>query len=288
MAAGVIILLVLTIGSILVAVVIFLPRRQVRKLEESQKYRFDAENEARRTVVQAVGGALLLGGVYFTYRNLAVAERTLSLNREGQYADRLAKAIDLLSSDRMDSRVGAVYVLEALANESETHHGPVIEILRNFIHERVPAGKTPNSVEEKGVSKMLDSPPDVIAAITVIARRNRSDLEKHLDFISVRLALGGLDLSGAHFGKTFVSGTQIVNVFLKDANLEEATFMGSDLFSLNLTQAHARKSRWLGCTISSLWANGVRPAWSGVPGIGLRLVRISASELGGRHRLLLF
>src|SRR5882672_10600010 len=77
-----------------------LPQRQVTSVF-SVKDRLDLETKARQTMAQIIGGAVLLGGLYFTAQTLRVSQETLQINQktlqttqEGQITDRFTKAID--------------------------------------------------------------------------------------------------------------------------------------------------------------------------------------------------
>ncbi|MGH3129712.1 MAG: hypothetical protein ACRDNX_02740, partial [Gaiellaceae bacterium] len=100
--------------------------------------RLKAENDIRSTLVQALAGAILLAGLYFTARTLQVNTRTLEVNREGQITDRFTRAIDQLGQpgdDKLAVRLGGIYALERIARDSREDHGPVIEVLTAFVRE---------------------------------------------------------------------------------------------------------------------------------------------------------
>src|SRR6266699_1679624 len=70
-------------------------------------------NEARSTLVQAIGGLILLIGVFFTWRSIRATEKNLIVSQkataknleiaeEGLVTQRFSKAIELLGSDKVD------------------------------------------------------------------------------------------------------------------------------------------------------------------------------------------
>ena len=77
--------------------------------------RLKAENDIRTTLLQALAGATLLVGLYFT-------GRTFQLNREGQVTERFTRAIDQLGSDKLDVRLGGI----SRSSDSHTHRGSII------------------------------------------------------------------------------------------------------------------------------------------------------------------
>ena len=55
------------------------------------KDRFNSENEARKTLATMLGAIMVLGGAYFTWRNIKLVQ-------EGQITDRFTKAIEQLGA----------------------------------------------------------------------------------------------------------------------------------------------------------------------------------------------
>jgi hypothetical protein len=74
----------------------------------SDAARLKADNDVRATLLQALAGAFLLLGLYFS-------GRTLQLNRQGQITERFTRAIDQLGHQTLDVRLGSIYALERIA-----------------------------------------------------------------------------------------------------------------------------------------------------------------------------
>ncbi len=66
--------------------------------------RAKAVNDIRTTLLQGLGGAALLVGAYFTWRQLQVA-------REGQLTERFTTAVGQLSNPSVDVRLGGILVV---------------------------------------------------------------------------------------------------------------------------------------------------------------------------------
>jgi hypothetical protein len=111
-------------------------------LDLKDRIKFENDLRANRiqvitTVVQALGGIAVLIGIYFAWANLKIAQedqqntlntqseniknqtKTLVITEEGQITDRFSKAIDQLGSDKLEIRLGGIYALERIAQESE-------------------------------------------------------------------------------------------------------------------------------------------------------------------------
>lgn len=113
-----------------------LPQRQIEQVQGLEpKERFDRINEARKTLATILGGVVLLAGFFGTWQNLRVAQENLRVSQEGQITDRFTKAIEQLGAvdkdgnPRLDVRLGRIYSLERIANDSEKDHWPIMEVL---------------------------------------------------------------------------------------------------------------------------------------------------------------
>jgi hypothetical protein len=121
----------------------------------------------KKDLIQALGlimaGLAGAGGIYFTWRNLAMTKRNmedtqettqrqldaaqaqLRIAQEGQVTERFTKAIDQLGEEddndepRLEIRIGGIYALERIAKHyqepSLEDYGPVMEILTAYIRE---------------------------------------------------------------------------------------------------------------------------------------------------------
>jgi hypothetical protein len=88
--------------------------------------RLNAVNNVRTTLLQAVGGAVVLFGAYATWRQVRVSQDGLNATREGQVTDRFSRAVDHLGSDKMDVRIGGIYALWRIADHSVRDHEAVV------------------------------------------------------------------------------------------------------------------------------------------------------------------
>jgi hypothetical protein len=146
-----------------------LPRRQVRKLDiqiHDPKDRADTEDNFRKTVGQALGGAVVLIGAAVAYLQFTqqqqAARDQLQASHDLLISNQVSKGFEQLASDKMAERLGGIYALEGVMNTSEQYHQPVVEALCAFVR---------NETTEKTVG---DRPAeDVQAALTVIGRRKQ-------------------------------------------------------------------------------------------------------------------
>src|SRR4051794_36749167 len=103
-----------------------------------------AENDVRTTLVQAVAGLAVAGGLVFTYRNFRQnqidqarrweeQDRTYRLNQSQQITETYAKAVEHLGHDEAPVRLGAMYSLERLAQDNHPRRQTVVDVLCAYL-----------------------------------------------------------------------------------------------------------------------------------------------------------
>lgn len=211
-----------------------------------------------RTMLVAIGAGAIAGlGLYYNHRNHRHAEKLFEhsqeqfaharekdreqaeLTREGQVTGRYVDAIKLLGSENLHERLGGIYGLERIMNDSERDHRTVVEVLSAFV--RLPAldRNRSNSNGEAGRGADEDSAeaapepfaPDVTAALTVLGRQ------------PVRPSHLVTDLRGA-----CLTGATIRDADLQDANLQGVELTGAQLDGVVLAGAHLASATLTGAT----------------------------------------
>jgi hypothetical protein len=130
-------------AAFLLLLLVKIPQWQVADLSGTDRDRFSAENEARRTFAQVVGGIGLVAGLYFTSLQVRSTQDTAAKNealtRDGQITDRYIKAVQQLGTTDPQNepvRIGAIFALERIARESKLDHWPIMELLTAFVRQR--------------------------------------------------------------------------------------------------------------------------------------------------------
>src|SRR5438309_9306486 len=152
-----------TAAWVVLVLIVLVPRFQVRGGELKEKERLDAENGARQAVVQLAGGVLLFTGAWITWaqlqeqhkanastasvaeqnlkltaENLKVTEENLRLTKQTQTTERFTRALDQINSERLQVRLGAIYLLGRISRDSPPDQWAIMEILTTFVRERSP------------------------------------------------------------------------------------------------------------------------------------------------------
>ena len=85
----------------------------------------------------------MFGTLYVTWRRVIAAERTaeaaqqtVAVAQEGQITERFTRAIEQLGSDKIAIRLGGIYALERVAQDSpDKDHRQVMQVLAAYVRE---------------------------------------------------------------------------------------------------------------------------------------------------------
>ena len=240
---------------------------------DATKKQFDASLEIVKAIVGSLGTlATIIGGIilYLNFRvanqnaataiktveianqNAAIANKTVELTASRLITERFSKAVEQLGSDKLEVRLGGIYSLERIAQDSDRDHWTIMEVLTAFVREKSPLelakSKTEESFVEHGLQQseiekqsLLQVKKDVQAALTVIGRRDgKKDQGKSLDLSRSNLGLANLrraDLINVNLIGANLSGVLLTNALLNHALLIRADFTDADLFFTKFNDA---------------------------------------------------
>jgi hypothetical protein len=242
------------------------------------KDRVTAVNAARQIAVATAVGTAAGIGLWF-------AARTYYLSRRGQLTDRYSRAIAQISSDKRTERLGGIYALEHLMDESPRDHNTVVEVLAAFVRERAPAAPLkPSSAEGDDPATAVQAEPerqtrpardlDVQAALTVLGRRP-SRIESH------RLNLAVTDLRDADLTKARLQGADLTGAQLRDANLRRAQLQGADMSWARMQDAHLNGAQLQNADLYHAHLQGAHLADAQLQDAGLTGAQLQKADLSG-------
>lgn len=169
-------------------------------------------------------------------------KKDLANARSSELNARFSTAVDLLAKGGWAAR-GAVYALEQLARDSETHHWPVIETLCGFVRElQRPSdfagfdGATERDVRQD-LAAYARLRHAAQAALAVIGRRDvkRDPAGSKLNLTGG--AFSGMTFAGGDFSGADFTGASLTNADFRDASVRSATFRDATLFTTNFMGA---------------------------------------------------
>jgi len=204
---------------------------------------------AAMTSAGVVGAMVFAGFTYLTtQQQVAIAQRQIGVAQDqigvaqqqnqvaeqAQFTERFTNAVDQLDRagpEHLQARLGGVYALERLARDSPRDHPTIIAVLSAFI------GATSRSLP----CDDLETPEDVSAALTVLARRETNhDNNLRIDLRGAKLSgadISGIDLTGADLRQTCMRSTTIMFAKLDEAKLDDADLRNAGVVDTSLNHA---------------------------------------------------
>jgi hypothetical protein len=250
--------------------------------------RLKLQNDARTTLLQGLGGAVLLLGAWLTYRQLVTNREQLQhavesnrqqreLDREqlrvaeqGQITERFTHAVDQLGSDRLDVRLGGIYALERIARDSPDDRRAIAEILSSYLRQRAP---WPPSVPGQYMAHApLDQIPmrqhwsiETQAAFTVVGRGSFADRG-----LWERIDIRVLDLSSTDLRRMHLTNAHLEAADLAGANLSGVAFFDTHLECVDLMDANLQDAILNGCYMNECWLHSANLKGATLGGTDLR------------------
>jgi hypothetical protein len=244
----------------------FVPRLQVKDLAaNAANEKFLAENEARKTIAQIIGGLAILIGLYSTNATLKVANQQASLTQgqldvaqdqfklaqeqfglaqSGQVTDRFNKATEQLGKDSsIAERLGALLAFKRLAVDSKPDSWRVMTLIAAWIQAKAP--RSPMAPPTR--SKL---PTDIQQALYVLNSRDVSQDHPGDDFLD----LSGTDLRGA-----YLYNANLASMWLDDINFDGANLTNADLHDSSVMGASFKGAHVEGANLR-VWEESASPA----------------------------
>jgi hypothetical protein len=228
----------LLLSPLLLWSVIEVPRWQASRvtLKDPEKY-FEAENKARSTLLQAVGGTFFFVTAYVGLKQLKVAEDNRKLTEDKNLTDRFVKAAEMLADrDRLEARLAGIYALGRIARDSPEDHWTVMQLLIAFIEDRT---------DESTIFAK-----DIPAALNVIGKRNVENNPKLVTGTGHQsVARLEFHIAYLHFSKLFLLNfdrASLKYVDLSRSLLRGVSFKGASFsnYSLHETWFLAGEVTW--------------------------------------------
>lgn len=274
-----------------------------------------AVTDARQGVLFSVGGCIAIFTLLISLSKHNLDRQSQELDRERQGLDRDAnrtsrytEAVKQLGTESSPSiRLGGIYALERIAQDSPRDRQTVLDVLCAFARERSSVAKM------VGADALIET--DVAAAVTVFGRRKfLTNNQVLFDLSSTYLAraqLSSANLAHTNFGFSNLGEAQLdragldqanlLNANLVSANLYGATLRSADLIRANLTRAnlgtadlshadfseaildiaHLGKSKLLQATLSMATMKGANLTGADLTGATLHGVDLTGAYLRG-------
>ncbi len=222
--------------------------------------------------LQSIGSLILGVTAYIAWCNLKVSE-------EKQIADKFSKAIDQLGSEgdeKIYIRLGGIYTLEQIAQNSKEYHWTIMEILSDFIREKRSIRQPLDMITcepKTSAESFIQVPIDICAAFSALGRRNVSQdpAGKRINLLRVDLAemklsdaqsfnlsniiLCHSNLSWNHFANVDFSGANLNGCYLNHTHFGNAN-MSKALLSANFSGTMLGKTNFSNSNLAGAIFNG--------------------------------
>ncbi|WP_370414158.1 pentapeptide repeat-containing protein [Streptomyces fradiae] len=187
-------------------------------------------------------GLAAVAAVWFTWAQVGQAAKEVRVAETGQITDRFNTAIANLASTSPHVRLGGIYALGRIEQDSPRDDPAVTSVLSAYVRDRAPL----SARKPAPAGKPHVPPSDVAAALTVLANRRVTPTPFLVDLKEVDLrgleyedapVFGDLDTAKRNFRYVDLSGSD-----LSDSNLSWADFYRATLEDAKLTDLLASES----------------------------------------------
>lgn len=233
-------------------------------------------NSTRTILLQIIGGAIVIAGLYYTSQNMNIAQENVSFALAKEEADRLSQAINQLKDENSEVRLVAIRNLQSLATKSVSNYRLIRDIFRRYVRTHAVWRDTPDELNSGGEETRADIQSIiyflgewVYAAEAVKNDDERVNHDGDEYFLDVAAAdrlmekadlhatdLRGIDCSGT-MRKWIFSSAHLEKSSLVSAALDEAVFDGANLAESDLANATLTSASLKGCNLSKTILRGV-------------------------------
>ncbi|MCF2536265.1 pentapeptide repeat-containing protein [Streptomyces nigra] len=216
--------------------------------------RLKAVNDVRTTLLQVVGGLVVLFGAFATWRQLRVSQDGLRAAQEGYVTDRFSRAVDQLGSDKLDVRIGGLHALWRIAEQSARDREAIISIQAAYLRTHLPW--PPAAPESAAADAPINdiAPLETRSADAQVALTALGVLCQHREQSWVNLSITDLrraDCDGLWFPEVNFDRACMEAAGFYRANLTQASLVSVNLRHADLTTAILRRAR---CVLADLRA----------------------------------
>ena len=196
--------------------------------ETTERYR--PKNDILTFLGLTIGGVLLVLQAVIANRRTKAMEKGNDNIEQGQRQERLKNAIEHLGENSASVRLGGIYELFHLAEDTEYMRETVLDILCAHIR------RTTSEDEYRG--KYSSNPSEEIQSLLTLLF-----VRKYEIFKNQRANLVGSWLNGANLNEAWLQSAHLEEAYLQHAHLEEAYLQHAHLERAQLQHAHLDEAR---------------------------------------------
>ncbi|WP_459545795.1 pentapeptide repeat-containing protein [Nocardia sp. X0981] len=165
-----------------------------------------------------------VGALYYSNSTLNATNDQLELARRTAQSEQIKSATEQLDSDKESVRLGGIYLIERLAQDSADDRAALRRLLEAFVRTETPHGSC---------ALKVPAPVDIQAALEVITKYTALPDTSNID-------LGATCLNDLFLPSPDFSGAILAGSNLSRGGLGGADFRGAILLNANLTGTYLR------------------------------------------------
>lgn len=193
--------------------------------------------ELVRLIIASLSTSATIFGGSILFLNFSQGENRL-------ITERFTRSIEQLGNKEETIRIGGIYALERIANDSPRDGWTIMEVLSSFVR-----GK--QSVKGQDLDGLPTIRTDSQAALTVINRR-QTDLESTSQYLDLSLSnLTEANLVGATLDRVKLSNSALIKADLRGASLNLANLSHANLNGANLTKVQLERANLIQSDLSN-------------------------------------
>jgi uncharacterized protein YjbI with pentapeptide repeats len=193
--------------------------------------------ELIRLIITSLSTTATIFGGLILFLNFSQGENRL-------ITERFTRSIEQLGNKEETIRIGGIYALERIANDSPRDGWTIMEVLSSFVR-----GK--QNIKGQDLAQLSAIRTDAQAALTAIVRR-KIDLENEHQYLDLSFTnLCEANLVGANLDRVKLNNSGLIKADLREANLNCANLSHANLNSANLTQAKLDRANFIQANLSN-------------------------------------
>jgi uncharacterized protein YjbI with pentapeptide repeats len=193
--------------------------------------------ELIRLIIASLSTSATIFGGSILFLNFSQGENRL-------ITERFTRSIEQLGNKEETIRIGGIYALERIANDSPRDGWTIMEVLSSFVR-----GK--QSVKGQDLDGLPTIRTDSQAALTVINRR-QTELESTSQYLDLSLSnLTEANLVGANLDRAKLSNAALIKADLRGASLNLANLSHANLNGANLTKVQLERANLIQADLSN-------------------------------------
>jgi uncharacterized protein YjbI with pentapeptide repeats len=241
--------------------------------------------------------------VQATKGQLHVTQHQLQVAEQGQITDRYNAAIANLASGSIDVRLGGIYALQRLMQDSPRDQATIVAVLCAFARDKIASNTKPqksaapkpqksaapkpqkSAAPKPQTSPAPSLPTDAQAALTVVGTRKTAN-DGHTIAIDLNhVVLTGAQLERMHFAGANLAGATLTGANLSSTDLTGATLTGTTLTSTDLTGANLTGTTLTGAKLDHATLTDTKLTGANLTDASLDHATLADTNLAGANLL---